>query len=147
MEKIKLIIYCDGGSRGNPGPSASAFAVIKNGKAIHEESKFLGVETNNVAEYTAVLFAIKWLVQQIRIKNEELIINLDSQLVERQLNNKYKVKNEKLKILNNQIKLLINKNNLLIKFIWNFRDKNHLADTLVNKELDASSTGKLEIIS
>ena len=67
-----MIIYCDGGSRGNPGPAASAFVVTEDGKTIFKDSKFLGVETNNVAEYTAVLLAIEWLSDK-KAKGEIII--------------------------------------------------------------------------
>lgn len=143
MEKENLIIYCDGGSRGNPGPAASAFVVTVDGKVIYKESKYLSIETNNVAEYTAVLLAIKWLVSKYQVPSTsyQVIVNLDSQLVERQLNNKYKIKNKKLKIIYDKIKLIMQNFKFKIKFVWNYRDKNYLADSLVNKELN-SSTGK-----
>ncbi|MDP3918242.1 MAG: ribonuclease HI family protein [Candidatus Woesebacteria bacterium] len=146
-----MIIYCDGGSRGNPGPAASAFVVTEGpskdeaGKVIYKDSKFLGVETNNVAEYTAVLIAIKWLSSQFtdhRSPNT-VVINLDSQLVERQLNGFYKVKNIKLKLLADEIKLKIVNCKLKINFVWDYRTKNTLADDLVNEELDLN--GKTEI--
>ncbi len=125
-----MIIYCDGGSRGNPGPAASAFVVTEDGKTIFKDSKFLGVETNNVAEYTAVLLAIEWLSDK-KAKGE-IIINLDSQLVERQLNGFWKIKSPKLKLLADEIKSKAVK----VKFVWNYRIKNILADDLVNEELD-----------
>lgn len=136
MEKEKIIVYCDGGSRGNPGPAASAFVVTSDKKVIYKESKYLGIATNNVAEYTAVLIAIEWIAKQFTVYNLQFTINLDSQLVERQLNNKYRIKNEKLKVIFDEIKSQIKKNNLQIKFVWNSREKNYLADSLVNKELD-----------
>lgn len=147
MQKSNLVIYCDGGSRGNPGPAASAFvATQKNpskdeaGEVVYKESKYLGVETNNVAEYEAVLLAITWLSKQLLITNYQLpiIINLDSQLIERQLNGFYKVKNQKLKVLFDQIKLLIHNSSLLISFKWGYRTNNTLADALVNETLDKS---------
>ncbi|HCR36040.1 hypothetical protein A2130_04350 [Candidatus Woesebacteria bacterium GWC2_33_12] len=136
MEKENLVIYCDGGSRGNPGPAASAFVAIDKNTIIHKESKFLGNETNNVAEYTAVLLAVSWLSKNLIFNHRYLIINLDSQLVERQLNKKYKIKNKNLKSIYDKIELLISNHKLKINFVWNYRDKNHLADSLVNKELD-----------
>lgn len=143
MKKEEITIYCDGGSRGNPGPAASAFVVVDDGKVKYKESKYLGIETNNVAEYTAVLLAIEWLAKQSKIKKEEITINLDSQLVERQLNDHYKVKNQRLKKLFDQIKLLMLNYNLLIKYKWNYRVHNTLADNLINETLDMyTSTGK-----
>lgn len=57
-----LIVFCDGGSRGNPGPAAVGFLIkSSNGKTIARESKLIGKATNNVAEYTAVIEALKWL--------------------------------------------------------------------------------------
>ncbi|MDO8340954.1 MAG: ribonuclease HI family protein [Candidatus Woesebacteria bacterium] len=136
-----MIIYCDGGSRGNPGPAASAFVAVKDDEILYKESKFLGTETNNVAEYQAVLMALNWIIDS-NLKGE-LIVNLDSQLVERQINGKYKVKSEKLKKFHKKILEILTNNNLKIKFVWAYRSDNELADTLVNEELDASaSTGK-----
>ena len=141
MNKRELIIYCDGGSRGNPGPAASAFVAVKDNEIVYKESKFLGTETNNIAEYQAVLMALNWIIDS-NLKGE-LIVNLDSQLVERQINGKYKVKSEKLKKFHKKILDILTNNNLKIKFIWAYRSDNELADTLVNEELDASaSTGK-----
>lgn len=140
----KMIIYCDGGSRGNPGPAASAFVVTEGDAVIYKDSKYLGTETNNVAEYTAVLLAVTWLKKQSPITNHQssIIINLDSQLVERQLNGKYHIRNMKLKDLHDQIKMKIKESNLEINFIWNYRTDNELADSLVNETLDNASTGK-----
>jgi len=136
-----MIIYCDGGSRGNPGLAASAFVVTENEKVIYKESKFIGTDTNNVAEYTAVLIALKWLSENKT--SDEVVFNLDSQLVERQLNGVYKIKNENLKKYVKEIKEIISKENLKVKFMWGYRSNNKLADSLVNEELDShASTGK-----
>jgi ribonuclease HI len=132
----KLIIYCDGGSRGNPGPAASAYVVTLNKKVIHSEGKHLGIETNNVAEYTAVLLAVDWITKKYTDKASEVVINLDSQLIQRQLIGQYKVKNEKLKMLYGEILSRISKFGFRISFQWGYRDKNELADMLVNKTLD-----------
>jgi ribonuclease HI len=132
-------IYCDGGSRGNPGPAASAFVVFdEKDELVHKESKYLGVTTNNVAEYNAVLLATKWLVEPSTVKSKKstVIVNLDSQLVERQLNGFYKIKNENLMKFALEIKNIIKVNNLNLKFIWNYRTNNKLADKLVNDILD-----------
>lgn len=134
MEKQNIIIFCDGGSRGNPGPAASAFVVTRNSKLVFKGSKYLGIETNNVAEYTAVSIAIDWLISQK--VNYEVTFNLDSQLVERQLNGFYKIKNDRLKKLVEEIKLKINSSKVIVKFHWGYRSENTLADDLVNEELD-----------
>ncbi|WKZ25348.1 MAG: ribonuclease HI family protein [bacterium] len=137
-----MTIYCDGGSRGNPGPSASAFVVVDDSKKIeYSESKYLGINTNNVAEYAAVLMAVEWLIKlPVVNENSSVVVNLDSQLVERQLNGFYKVKNKNLVKIFNDIKTLIKKYNLKIVFQWGYREKNVLADSLVNKELDVNTS-------
>src|SRR3990167_9210993 len=114
MQKNNLVIYCDGGSRGNPGPAASAFVATSDNIVIYKESKFLGNETNNVAEYMAVFLAVSWLskLSPNTYYLLPIIINLDSQLVERQLNKKYKIKNQNLKIIYDKIRLLISGNRL-----------------------------------
>lgn len=134
----KLIVYCDGGSRGNPGKSASAFVVKKNGKVIKSESFFLGIATNNVAEYRAVILALAWILKTPSIKYQVSSITffLDSELVVRQLTGVYKVKNKKLQELFVKIKHLEKQINSKIYFTSVKREKNVLADALVNQELD-----------
>lgn len=134
----KLIIYCDGGSRGNPGPCASAFVVTRNNIVMYKKSKYFDIETNNFAEYQAVLMAVEWIVSQSEILNSkfQILINLDSQLVQRQLNGIYKIKSLKLRKIVEDIINLIKTNDINIKFDWNYRSKNFLADELVNQELN-----------
>lgn len=136
MEKI--FIYCDGGARGNPGPAASAFVVEKNRRIIKKESAFIGVATNNVAEYQAVIMALKWLASDTSIMYHVSSIDfiLDSQLVARQLNGLYKVKNEILRNLFFTIKTLEKKIKAKINYVSVTREKNKLADFLVNEKLD-----------
>ncbi len=135
----KLITYTDGGARGNPGPAAGG-AVIKNEKEeiILKTSKYLGETTNNVAEYEALVLALqkaKGIFKTQKIKNKILECYLDSELVVKQLNHEYKIKDE------NMQKLFIKVWNLTldfdsVKFIHIPREENKLADELVNKELD-----------
>lgn len=136
MAKKKIKIYSDGGARGNPGPAAAAFLVIDNGKVLHKGSEFLGNNTNNFAEYTGVLIAFKWLLDNL--KNEELSIDyyLDSELVVMQLSGRYKIKSNNIKPLIQKIKILENKLKMDIKYHYIPREKNKLADHLVNKKLN-----------
>lgn len=136
-----MIIYCDGGSRGNPGHAASAIVVTDfGGNVIHSEGKYLGIETNNIAEYEAVLLAVNWLTKQEITKEKlQITINLDSQLVERQLNGFYRVRDVNLQKIYNKVKNVIQENKLNIKFQWGYREKNKLADSLVNETLDNAS--------
>ncbi len=99
----KLTIYTDGGSRGNPGPSAIG-VVIRNqeGKILKKYSEYLGEKTNNEAEYQAVIFALKKtkaLLGKKVIKNSEVEIRSDSELLVKQLNGEYKVLDSKIQPL------------------------------------------------
>ena len=133
----KIFIYCDGGARGNPGPAASAFVVIKDGKVIHKGSKYLGKATNNVAEYGSVLLALSWLYKNYKTAIDlRIIVNLDSELVTKQMSGHYKVKNAKLKEMYVKGKGIESKLPIKILYKWTSRNKNRLADFLVNKELD-----------
>ena len=136
-----LIINCDGGSRGNPGPAAAAFVVGDSGKEIHSQSKFLGTTTNNVAEYSAVIMALEWLSKESGIMNQESGITfiLDSELIVRQINGVYKVKDKKLKELHAHVAQLLKKIDKKISFENVLREKNEIADELVNIELDKLS--------
>lgn len=133
-----LLIYCDGGSRGNPGPAASAFVVLdSSGHQFFQQGFFLGETTNNQAEYQAVIEALKWLTSQVT--NNQLTINfyLDSELVVRQLTGVYKIKDENLKTKHTEIKKLIANCQLLIaNFAHVPREQNKPADLLVNQTLD-----------
>ncbi len=136
----KLMIYCDGGARGNPGPAASAFVVEENGKVIYKESKYLGVATNNVAEYTAVIISLNWLVKnQEDFSSDTITFVLDSELVAKQLSGLFKVKNENLRNLFFTIKTLEKKVNKKISYANVLRSKNKIADFLVNEKLDENS--------
>jgi ribonuclease HI len=138
--KTKLSIYCDGGARGNPGPAAGAFIVVKGGKVIHKESKYLGEATNNVAEYESTLMALNWLDQRGSGDLEEgIVVNLDSELVTNQMSGKYKVKNQKLKGLFLKAKSIESRLSFKVFYKWSPRTNNRLADYLVNKELDKKS--------
>ncbi|KAF0145413.1 MAG: ribonuclease HI [Nitrospirae bacterium] len=89
------VLYCDGASSGNPGKSGIG-AVLTFGGKTYEISENIGIATNNIAEYTAL---IKGLSKAISLKIETLSIFLDSELLVRQIEGSYKVKNEKLKEL------------------------------------------------
>ena len=133
----KINIYCDGGSRGNPGKSASAFVVKDGNKLIYSESKYLGIATNNFAEYSAVLSALYWIRENEDKLKKEIVFNLDSELVAKQINGAYKVKNKKLKIIFEEVKNILKSlpHNILFKNVS--REKNRAADFLVNRKLDS----------
>ncbi len=132
-----LSIFTDGGSRGNPGPAAIGFVIKDNqGKVLRRQGKFIGRATNNVAEYTAVIGALKAL-EKLRL-NEKVKINfyLDSLLVVNQLNGCYKIKNATLKNLFLDVRRLEAETKSEIIYRHIPRERNVAADTLVNQSLD-----------
>jgi ribonuclease HI len=138
----KLIIFTDGGSRGNPGPSAIG-VVICNEKLqpIKKYSEYLGQATNNDAEYQAVIFAmekIKALFGKKIAKNSEIEIRSDSEFLVKQMKGEYKVLDIKIQALFLKawnLRLDFKK----VKFHAIRREKNQLADELVNEALDTQT--------
>ncbi len=102
MKEIE--IYIDGASKGNPGPSGIGVVIFRDGKTIKNISSFIGNTTNNIAEYTALIYGLE---EALMLKAEALKINTDSQLIYRQLNKIYKVKNPNILGLYNQVTRLI----------------------------------------
>ena len=140
MENV-IKVFCDGGSRGNPGRSAAAFVVQKNGRVIYSEAKYLGIATNNFAEYSAVLSALSWFRENKGLIKNEIVFFLDSELVVKQIKEDYKIKNKKLKTIFLEIKNLLagfpplrGRQKIIFKNIS--REKNKTADILVNQKLD-----------
>ena len=135
--KSFLKIYTDGGARGNPGPGAAAFVVVEAGRVIFKGSRFLGKTTNNKAEYNGVIMALAWLLNnKSAAANKDVFIFLDSQLIARQLGGFYKIKSENLKPLVKRIKSLLKKIPVNVNYSTVPREKNRLADAIVNKEID-----------
>ena len=135
-----LEIYSDGGARGNPGPAAAAFVIIKHGKIVTNQSRFLGIATNNVAEYQGVIMALGWLANNSkRLSEKSVSFYLDSELVVNQLHGKYKVKSRNIKPLIQKIKVLESEIGKKISYNSIPRDMNKLADHLVNKTLNENS--------
>ncbi len=140
----QLIIFCDGASRGNPGSASAAFVVVNQHQhVVHQQGIFLGKQTNNVAEYQAVILALQWLAGDITtIQNYEITINLDSELLYKQITGKYKIKAAHLQPLMIKIQqLLIRLQNqgTMINFQHQLRRHNQLADQLANRVLDQAS--------
>lgn len=137
MEKI--IIYTDGGSRGNPGSAGiGVFITDSKGKMTNEYSHFLGIKTNNEAEYEAVIFGlqkIKALLGKEKIKSVDIEVRMDSELVARQIGGVYKIENEKLAPLFLKIwNLKTDFGNIVFKHIP--REQNKEADRLANEAMD-----------
>jgi ribonuclease HI len=96
----RLLVYSDGASRGNPGPSIAAFvALTQDKRVLQKRTKYLGMKTNNQAEYLALIYAL----ESVSGLADQVICNMDSQLVVRQLNGQYVVKNLQLKALRDKV--------------------------------------------
>ncbi|MEW6075988.1 MAG: ribonuclease HI family protein [Candidatus Omnitrophota bacterium] len=95
----ELAIYIDGASKGNPGPSGIGVVICEKGETIKNVSSYIGKGTNNVAEYTALIFGLQ---QALILKAEKVKVHSDSQLLCRQLKGEYKIKNQNLIGLYNQ---------------------------------------------
>ena len=130
---MKLIIYTDGGARGNPGPAGlGVYITDGDGKVLKEHSRYLGAQTNNYAEYMAIVDA---LTHAKELGADEVAMRMDSELAVRQLNGIYKVKNAALAILFMQVhnlRLSFRK----VTFTHVRREQNMHADRLVNVAID-----------
>lgn len=137
MKNRKLKIFIDGGSRGNPGHGACAAAIFdEKGVLVGEEGKYLGHCTNNFAEYTGLILALSTARQ---LGASELAVFSDSELLVRQFNGQYKVKDPTLRILMGEIK----KETSVFKSVTVShvpRERNAHADRLVNGILDKART-------
>lgn len=133
---MKFLIYTDGGSRGNPGPSALGVVFTdERGKVLKEYSHYLGETTNNQAEYEAVIFALQKAKQ---LKGKEIELRIDSELIGKQLLGEYKIKDPDLQPLFIKAwNLRLDYDKVDIKIIP--REQNKMADKLVNRELDSKN--------
>ena len=141
---MRYILHTDGGARGNPGP-AGAGAVItdERGEVLREAHKSLGKATNNFAEYSAVILALETLKKIIPVskrKESEIEIKMDSELVARQLANKYEIREETLFPLFIKVHNLIISSFPKVTFSHIPREKNKEADRLSNKAMDESES-------
>lgn len=134
QDTTDLIIYSDGGSRGNPGPSASGFVVMnQNQDVLHQGGMYLGITTNNQAEYHGVRLGLE---KALEMGAKRVDFRMDSLLVVNQLNGVYKIKNRDLWPINERIQELATKFEK-VTFSHIRREFNQLADGMVNKILNA----------
>ena len=126
-------IHCDGGSRGNPGPAAAGSVLLDDtGQVIDSLSEYMGIATNNLAEYQAVLLGIE-LMRKHQLSSADFY--LDSQLVVRQLEGQYKVKHPDMQRQFAAVQSALQ--GLSVKFHHVLREHNKDADAVVNECLDA----------
>lgn len=135
--KPSLTVFTDGGARGNPGPAAIGFIVQDNqGRTLIKQGKYIGQATNNVAEYTAVIEALKWLLANDLAVKGPINFYLDSKLVVNQLNGLFKVKNQRLRELIVQVRTLEQEAGGRVFYQFIPRQKNQNADFLVNDSFE-----------
>ena len=129
--KVKL--YADGGSRGNPGPSSSGFVVLDlNDKILYDEGIYLGITTNNQAEYTALKLGLE---KCLEMGSREVKVFMDSLLVINQMKGNFKVRNREIWPIHDAIMNLVKKFKK-VEFQHVPREYNKLADAAVNRALD-----------
>jgi ribonuclease HI len=128
-------IFTDGGSRGNPGPAGYAYVIKPPGQPDIEVKCYLGKTTNNIAEYTGMLKALEHARQ---LGAKKLVVNSDSELMVKQMNGIYRVKNEGLLPLYTKASQLRKQfDNVTFKHVY--RDQNAHADALCNEAMDDRS--------
>jgi len=128
----ELTIYTDGASRNNPGEAGAGIYILEDGKPAGKIARYLGATTNNIAEYTAAIIALEHAVQ---VGASRVTLNADSELLVKQLNGQYKVKNEGLKPLHRRAKELIAQiESVEVQYIP--RAQNKEADALANQAID-----------
>lgn len=138
---MELLIFTDGGSRGNPGPAAIGGVVykeVKEGDVVFEFSEYLGTGTNNEAEYTALLRSLKWLAGFGDLeKVAKCTWHLDSKLVVEQINKNWKIKEPRMRTYADQCWQILDSLSCETKIMYVPRAENFAADALVNQALDA----------
>ncbi len=134
-EGIQVLIYFDGASRSNPGPSGAGWTIRASNGIKENGCKYLGRMTNNEAEYHSLLLALDWVVRHLDSASCHLFMKGDSQLIARQLTGEYAVKNARLRILFDKVMDHL-KTFLKWEIEWIPRDDNVEADYLANKAFD-----------
>lgn len=133
----RAVLRTDGGARGNPGPAGAGFVIeTTDGEVVCRAGRFLGATTNNVAEYEALI----WGLENARaLAFDEVSVFADSELVVKQLNGVYKVKNANLKpLFLKALDLLRGFAGYEVKHVR--REANHHADAMANEAMDARAT-------
>lgn len=133
---MRVKVYTDGASRGNPGAAAIGIAVLdETGKEIKTFRKYIGVLTNNVAEYTALIESVK-LLKELNLNVEEINFFCDSELIVKQIKGEYKIKHKDLINLSLEFWKEIRSLNKKFSIKHIPREENKTADRLANEALD-----------
>ena len=132
---MKAKLSTDGGARGNPGPAAYGYVLeAEDGTVLDSRGERIGVATNNVAEYRALIAGLE---KAVELGIDELEVVSDSELLVKQMQGEYRVKNETLRELNEDANVLERKLGR-VRYKAVRREHNELADRLVNEALDAA---------
>ncbi|HEX5450607.1 MAG TPA: reverse transcriptase-like protein [Gaiellaceae bacterium] len=132
---MKARLYTDGGSRGNPGPSAFAYVLeAEDGTVLASHGETIGIATNNVAEYSGLIAGLR---AALDLHVTEIDVVSDSELLVKQMRGEYKVKNEALRALSIEAARLAREVGS-VEYRHVLRAHNELADRLVNEALDAA---------
>ena len=135
---MSLRIYSDGGARGNPGHSAFAVVVCKDDKIIHQHSEYIGINTNNVAEYRGLIYAAGYAIDS---KEDDVEFIMDSKLVIEQMKGVYKVKAKNLIPLYLDVKAMVsNIRNVKFRHVKRSDKMITAADALLNRMMDERIT-------
>jgi len=133
---VKARLFTDGGARGNPGPAAAAFVLeAEDGTVLEASGTAIGVATNNVAEYRALVDGLR---RASELGVSELEVVSDSELIVKQMRGEYRVKNDALRLLHREASTLAGAIDR-VTFTAVRREQNELADRLVNEALDSAS--------
>jgi ribonuclease HI len=137
---VELTIYTDGASRNNPGESGAGVYILQDGEPFEQIARYLGTTTNNVAEYTAAIIGLE---HAVKVGARKVKLFADSELMVKQINGLYKVKNEGLKPLHTKVNGLIARiGSVAVQYIP--REKNKEADALANKAIDEKENPKYQ---
>lgn len=132
-EQEEWLLMVDGAARGNPGDAGCGAAICdENGALVKELSRYLGRTTNNVAEYEGLLMGLDALIE---LGRKRIRVQSDSQLLVRQLNGEYRVKDEKLKVLYQRAQTLLRQFDSC-RIVHVYREMNKVADRLANRGID-----------
>lgn len=126
-------LYVDGAARNNPGPAGAGFYLLRNGEPVEEQGMFLGKKTNNQAEYLALLLGV-YYAQQHMGPGDTLVIKADSELMVRQVQGIYKIKNQELARIYSTIRSMLDVLHFKIQHVP--REQNKVADKLANAGID-----------
>ena len=134
---MEVIVFTDGGSRGNPGPAGIGVVVMHGSEIIFEQGKTIGIATNNDAEYQAFLLSLEWLFKRKADHGiTQVTWKLDSKLVVEQLNRKWKIKEPRIREYAQKCWQILTELSVSFKIQHVLREENKHADMLVNQALD-----------